>query len=200
VILQPFREHGRTGFELQRASALFLHLINDSVGFRRFFERHGGDGRQKVLVQRHVATAVHVCKVEVGDGEGAVHVEDHTTQPFDGEGGHGTLKVVVHSRGESVVRVTTKVVGDGGKVVGDGVMEMVMGGLDRNLSLFVAGKKTALPCTMQAPGYQVKYFFVILHTRYHVPVVGPGCTFSVVNGRSSTIPPMPHECSIHTQN
>ena len=73
--------------------------------------------------------------------------------------------------------------------MGDG--DGVMGGLDRNLSFIIAGKRIKA----KKLRYQVP-----CRTRYQVPVVGPGCTFSVVNGRSSTIPPMPHECSIHTQN
>jgi hypothetical protein len=60
---------------LERSSAFLFHFVNYGTGCRRLRFGHGGDGGEYVVGGGDAAATVHFGKVEVRDGECAVHVE-----------------------------------------------------------------------------------------------------------------------------
>ena len=80
VLGQEVEHVQNSRLKLEPPVRLVLHLFDDGHASRLLLRRHGLDRSQNVRGERDVDTPLHLGEVQRRDGEGAIHVEHHSTQ------------------------------------------------------------------------------------------------------------------------
>ena len=70
----------REPHELERATTLGFHLVDDSLRGRSLAWWFSCDGRENIIALVHIAAPVHLCKVKVGLCKRPIHIENDAAQ------------------------------------------------------------------------------------------------------------------------